>query len=79
MRIFQPSLNPVRSSIIPCLVALLATAFAEAAERPNVLLLYIDDLKPMTRDYGHAHMETPNFDRLAAEGLRFGNAYCQVP
>lgn len=79
MSIFQPALNPVRSAIIPCLVALFATTFPEAAERPNVLLLYIDDLKPMTRDYGHAHMETPNFDRLAAEGLRFENAYCQVP
>jgi len=47
--------------------------------QPNVLLLFIDDLKPMTRDYGHTHMQTPNFDRLASGGLRFENAYCQVP
>lgn len=53
------------------------SVFAEA--RPNVLLLFIDDLKPMTRDYGHGQMETPNFDRLARSGLRFENAYCQVP
>ena len=49
------------------------------SDRPNVLLVYIDDLKPMTRDYGHDHMHTPNFDRLAKRGMRFENAYCQVP
>ncbi|MDF1812995.1 MAG: sulfatase [Verrucomicrobiales bacterium] len=43
------------------------------------MLLFIDDLKPMTRDYGHPHMHTPNFDRLALSGMRFENAYCQVP
>ncbi|MEM8911774.1 MAG: sulfatase [Planctomycetota bacterium] len=56
-----------------------APASETKQERPNFLLLYIDDLKPMTRDYGHAHMHTPNFDRLARGGLRFENAYCQVP
>jgi len=50
-----------------------------AGARPNFLLVYIDDLKPMTRDYGQAHMNTPNFDRLAAAGMRFEQAYCQVP
>nr|WP_255712891.1 sulfatase [Rhodopirellula sp. JC740] len=49
------------------------------SERPNVLLFYIDDLRPQTSDYGHEFMSTPNFDRLAAEGVRFENAYCQVP
>lgn len=50
-----------------------------ADKRPNVLMVFIDDLRPMTRDYGHGHMQTPNFDRLAEKGLRFENAYCQVP
>ncbi|MCC9654315.1 hypothetical protein [Rhodopirellula halodulae] len=44
------------------------------SERPNVLLFYIDDLRPQTSDYGHEFMNTPNFDRLAAEGVRFENA-----
>lgn len=61
------------------LLFLLFLGAAHAVERPNVLLLYIDDLKPMTRDYGESHMHTPNFDRLAAAGMRFEHAYCQVP
>ncbi|MEN1678047.1 MAG: sulfatase [Planctomycetota bacterium] len=61
-----------------CLVVLGLVPHAYA-DRPNVLLVFVDDLKPMTRDYGQQHMATPNFDRLAAGGLRFENAYCQVP
>jgi len=29
--------------------------------------------------YGYSRIETPNIDRLAAEGIRFTNAYTQVP
>ncbi|QDT14869.1 sulfatase [Alienimonas californiensis] len=52
---------------------------APSAGRPNVLLFYIDDLRPQTADYGHERMVTPNFTRLAESGVRFENAYCQVP
>ncbi|QGJ68986.1 Iduronate sulfatase [Planctomycetales bacterium 10988] len=58
-----------------CLLAKLSLA----NDRPNVLMIYVDDLRPMTRDYGHPQMQTPNFDRLAKSGLRFENVYCQVP
>lgn len=65
------------------LVAMTTLALTPAAgstdDRPNVLLVFIDDLRPMTRDYGHGQMQTPNFDRLARSGVRFENAYCQVP
>ncbi|MCC4226811.1 sulfatase family protein [Zunongwangia profunda] len=42
--------------------------------KPNVILLYIDDmgygdLEP----YGQTGVETPNFNKLAAEGIRFTN------
>ena len=65
--------------MIRSILLLAAASAVAAAARPNILLVYIDDLKPMTRDYGEAHMHTPNFDRLAASGLRFESAYCQVP
>ncbi|KLU02066.1 Choline-sulfatase [Rhodopirellula islandica] len=61
------------------LLALCFYATATLADRPNVLLFYIDDLRPQTSDYGHSSMQTPNFDALAAAGVRFENAYCQVP
>ena len=44
--------------------------------RPNILLVLIDDLGfEAIGSYGGASYETPNVDRLAAEGVRFTHAY----
>jgi len=58
------------------LVLLLITGSLSAAERPNVLLICVDDLKPLLGCYGDATVKTPNIDRLASRGLRFERAYC---
>lgn len=47
-----------------------------AAEKPNVLLICVDDLKPALGCYGDPLAKTPNLDRLAARGVRFDLAYC---
>lgn len=56
---------------------LLAAALATAqAARPNVLLICVDDLKPVLGCYGDRTAKTPHIDRLAQRGLRFDAAYC---
>lgn len=50
-----------------------------APQRPNVLLLIADDLRPELGCYGVREIKTPNIDRLAASGALFRNAYCNVP
>ncbi|MEM8913775.1 MAG: sulfatase-like hydrolase/transferase [Planctomycetota bacterium] len=50
-----------------------------AAERPNVLFIAVDDLRPELTSFGADKMVTPNFDRLAKRGVRFDRAYCMVP
>lgn len=50
-----------------------------AAERPNVLFIAVDDLRPELGCYGKQHMHSPNIDRLAASGTLFEQAYCMVP
>ena len=51
-----------------------------AAGRPNILFIMYDQLR---FDYlscaGHPHLHTPNFDRVAAMGVRFTNCYVQSP
>ena len=46
----------------------------------NILFIMYDQLR---FDYlscaGHPHLHTPNFDRVAANGVRFTNAYVQSP
>ena len=48
----------------------------QAADRPNVLLICVDDLKPALGCYGDKHAKSPNIDALAARGVLFENAYC---
>ena len=45
--------------------------------RKNVLFIAIDDLKPLLGCYGDPVAQTPNFDRLARQGVIFNHAYCQ--
>jgi arylsulfatase A-like enzyme len=47
-------------------------------QRPNVLFIISDDLRPEINCYGYPIAITPNIDRLAASGVLFNNAYCQA-
>ena len=52
---------------------------ASAADRPNVLFIAVDDLRPELGCYGKQHIHSPNIDRLATSGVLFERAYCMVP
>jgi len=52
---------------------------SEPFEKPNILFISVDDLRPQLGCYGNPHMKTPNIDALATEGIVFTNTYCQVP
>lgn len=43
---------------------------------PHVLLICIDDLKPLLGCYGNDVVQSPHIDRLAAKSLVFDRAYC---
>ncbi|WP_411845106.1 sulfatase [Roseibacillus persicicus] len=49
---------------------------AGEAEKSNVLLILVDDLKPTLGCYGDEWAITPGIDRLADRGMRFDLAYC---
>ena len=58
---------------------ILTTTQLFAQEKPNVLMIVLDDLN----DYvgvmdGHPQAKTPNIDRLAKEGVLFINAHANV-
>jgi N-acetylglucosamine-6-sulfatase len=53
---------------------------ARAGERPNVVVVLVDDLRfDEFHAGGHPYLETPNIDRLAAEGALFVNAFHATP
>lgn len=53
---------------------------ANAADKPNVLFLAMDDLNDWVACLGgHPQCKTPNIDRLAAKGVLFTRSYCAAP
>lgn len=46
-------------------------------QKPNILFIAVDDLRPELGCYGSPIAITPNIDKLASEGLQFNRAYCQ--
>ena len=55
------------------------TALDITTKKPNVLLFYVDDLRPELASFGATHIQSPNIDALASKGIKFTNAYCNVP
>lgn len=49
---------------------------SEPVRRTNILLICVDDLKPVLGCYGDKIAKTPNIDRLAGQGVVFESAYC---
>jgi len=58
--------------VITCLGLKLATA-----KSPDIVMIAIDDLRPMLGCYGNDRIKSPNIDSLARRGVVFERAYCQ--
>jgi iduronate 2-sulfatase len=53
------------------------TQKAAENQRPNILFIPIDDLRPDFDTYGNTAIKTPNITRMAKQGVTFTRAYCQ--
>jgi hypothetical protein len=62
---------------LACVAFLASSAIAQ--DRPNVLFISIDDLRPELGCYGSKVAITPNLDKLVEQGLLFERAYCNYP
>lgn len=51
----------------------------QSADRPNVLLICVDDLRPELNCYGRDYIHSPNIDGLARRGRAFHRHYVQAP
>lgn len=66
--------------LVGCAIAIhVAAQRTWAADRPNVLLLCIDDLRPELNCYGVDYIRSPNIDALAKRSAMFVRHYVQAP
>ena len=70
-----PDVSAEIAVAITYVLVLVAASLASASERPNVLLIVSEDNGPELGCYGEPFVETPVLDQLAADGVRFHNAY----
>ncbi|HAW29379.1 MAG TPA: arylsulfatase, partial [Planctomycetaceae bacterium] len=61
--------------IFAALVVCLATFTAQAADKPNIILIMVDDMGFSDIGCYGGEIETPNIDALAAGGVRFSQFY----
>ena len=64
------------ATLLSVVVGLLAGVCQTQAAPRNVVLFVTDDQSPDFGAYGNPVMKTPNMDALAADGVRFDNAFC---
>lgn len=70
----------MKHSIICLLVGLAFASFASAERPPNIIYILVDDLGYGDLSLtGQQHFETPNIDRLAAEGMQMTQHYSGAP
>jgi len=63
----------------PWLILILLTCAANAAERPNILWLSVEDMSPHLGCYGDEQARTPHVDALAKQSLLYENAFVCAP
>lgn len=62
------------------IVVLLLGSGASADDRPNILIAFADDWSwPHASIHGAKEIHTPNFDRVARNGILFHNAFTAAP
>ena len=73
----EPQTNKLMNRYLITVILLAIASITSAAEKPNVLFIAVDDLRPELGCYGSPIAVSPNLDALAKDGLLFNRAYCQ--
>lgn len=61
--------------ILIVLITTASTAFSASPERPNIILIMVDDMGWSDIGCYGGEVKTPNLDRLASQGMRFTQFY----
>lgn len=62
-----------------CALVITFSHAQQLQEKPNILLICVDDLRPELRSFGADYISSPNIDRLAKKGISFQRHYVNAP
>lgn len=65
--------------IFRILISSLVCLTSVAVEKPNLLLICVDDLRPELKCFGAEYIHSPNIDKLASQGRAFNRHYTNAP
>lgn len=65
--------------LLSLIAVILGATSLHGADRPNVLLICVDDLRPELSSFGVDYIHSPHIDRLASQGRAFQRHYVQAP
>ena len=66
----------MKTTLMPFSFLALLPIAAHAQKRPNILYIMTDDhTTQMMSCYDKTHVQTPNLDRIARDGVRFVNSF----
>ncbi|WP_439130879.1 sulfatase family protein [Polaribacter sp.] len=68
-------MNPLIFLVFSIFLLARCTENKKETQRPNILFCIMDDASPHMSAYGYDWVNTPAFDKLAANGILFTNAY----
>jgi len=67
------------SCVILCFLMIMSCNKTELTQKPNVLFICVDDLRPELKSFGAEYISSPNIDNLAAEGVSFQKHFVNGP
>mgnify|MGYP001309633982 CR=1 FL=1 len=71
-------LSAAAAGVLSAMLA--AASYAAPKRKPNIVLILIDDMgQHQLGCYGNPFYETPNIDKIAAQGLKFTHGYVAAP
>lgn len=78
-------MSNLKNTMLPLIIVMLTVTSLQAQEKPNIVVIIVDDLGYADMSFlpqapaDVKHYKTPGFDRLAATGIYFENAYATSP
>ncbi|PHS06948.1 MAG: heparan N-sulfatase [Blastopirellula sp.] len=67
-------MRSIKSTVASLILLAIFQGATHAAQRPNILFAIADDMSHASA-YGYKFLDTPNFDRVARDGILFNRAY----